>query len=85
MSSSASTRRSTCTTRRPAELRGHFKQLVARHDRAKREYHDAAEIIGEGSRAGAKNEVTAQKVADDWDNQWKQPPASTQMLQRKDS
>jgi len=68
-----------------AELRGHFKQLVARHDRAKREYHDAADIIGQGSRAGVQSEVAEKKLASDWDNQWKKPPASTQMLQRKDS
>ncbi len=66
-----------------AELRGHFKQLVARHDRAKREYHDAAEIIGDGSRSAARAEVASKKLDDEWDNKWKQPPASAQML-RKD-
>lgn len=64
------------------ELRGHFKQLVARHDRAKREYHDAAEIVGGGSRSAVQTEVATKKVADDWDNQWKRPAASTQMLQQ---
>lgn len=65
------------------ELRGHFKQLVARFDRAKKEYADAADTIGSGSRSRADEEARSRKIDDEWNNQWKRPAASTLMLQKE--
>lgn len=65
------------------ELRGHFKQLVARFDRAKKEYADAAETIGTGTRSRTDEEARSRKLDDEWNNQWKRPAASTQMLRKE--
>ncbi len=48
------------------ELRGHFKQLVARHDRAKESYDDAAKLIG----ANRTDSLDAQKRADELNRSW---------------
>lgn len=65
------------------ELRGHFKQLVARFDRAKKEYADAAETIGTGTRSRGDEEARGRKIDDEWNNSWKRPAASTQMLRKE--
>ncbi len=65
------------------ELRGHFKQLVARFDRAKKEYADAADTLGSGSRSHSEDQGRQRKTDDDWNNQWKRPAASTQMLRKE--
>jgi hypothetical protein len=51
------------------ELRGHFKQLVARHERARGSYDDAAKIIGANRNDSIAQREQADKVKHDWDNQ----------------
>lgn len=65
------------------ELRGHFKQLVARHDRARSEYADASTVIGVPSRSHAEAQERQRKTDDDWNNRWKRQPASSQMLRKE--
>lgn len=49
------------------ELRGHFKQLVGRHQRAKEQYGDVAKILG--ANRNDQTEKQDDKIKHDWDNQ----------------
>lgn len=53
-----------------AELNGHLKQLVARHERARTDYADAGKIIGTGGSTRSDEQAKA-KLDDEWNNQWK--------------
>ena len=65
------------------ELRGHYKQLLARYDRAKKEYADAADTIATTTRSRSDEVTQTRKLDDEWNNQWKRPAASTQMLRKE--
>lgn len=56
------------TTTMP-ELRGHYKQLVARHAKAKELYRDAGELLAGGRLDGKAKAEQAAKLKNDWDNQ----------------
>jgi hypothetical protein len=51
------------------ELRGHFKQLVARHERARGSYEDASKLLGVNRTDSIAQREQADKVAHDWNFQ----------------
>jgi hypothetical protein len=53
-----------------AELRGHFKQLVARHTRAREDYADAARVLSTGTGTGTRTD-NKPSYEDIENNRWK--------------
>lgn len=64
-----------------SRLDGHFEALVRLHQKSREDYAQISETLGGGTRVD--HEASAKKVDDQWNNQWKRPPASSQMLKKE--